>query len=62
MSRPPDWDAKPTPKPPPPALRELREAIEAAAQGEPLPHGDDWWDVLLLVNAIEKHLAELETE
>jgi hypothetical protein len=51
-----------TPKPPPPALREIREAIEAAAQGYPLPRGQDWWDVLLLVNAIEKHLAELETE
>jgi hypothetical protein len=43
-----------TPKPPPPALRELREAIEAAAQREPLPRGMDWWDVLLLVADVEK--------
>jgi hypothetical protein len=49
-----------TPKPPPPALVELREAIEAAAQGEPLPRGQDWYDVLLLVAAVEKHYNEEE--
>ena len=38
-----------TPKPPPPALRELREAIEARAEGRPLPHGADWYDVLVLL-------------
>ena len=50
----------PKPSAPPPALRELREAIEAAAQGEPLPRGQDWYDVLLLVADIEKHCNELE--
>jgi hypothetical protein len=45
-----------TPKPsaPPPALAELREAIEAAANGEPLPRGMDWYDVLLLLADVEK--------
>jgi hypothetical protein len=37
------------PKPPPPALRELREAIEAYAEIRPLPNGADWYDVLVLL-------------